>query len=113
LFLSRLNPSFPFTQRGFAADAESRRAIVVGGALEALTLGAKNEDDVEIGRETACALCSLSLNEENKLDMAKEKGIIVDLVNLSQREDPMIARHAVSAMANIAENAKTHQVSSD
>jgi hypothetical protein len=98
------------TLRGFAADPESRRHILTSGALEALTLGVKNEDNVEVAQEVACAFCSLSLNEENKVDMVSPAHVhvIKDLVSLATRPDAKTARHAFSALANLAENHKTH-----
>lgn len=71
------------TLRGLCAAPEARRAIVVAGALDAFSLAAQCEDDVEVPREAAAALCALSLNEENKLDMARA-GIMHDIVALAK-----------------------------
>lgn len=65
------------------------------------------EEDVEVPREAAAALCALSLNEENKLDMARA-GVMADIVALAQVEDHWTVRQACGCLANLSENKDAH-----
>ena len=95
------------TIRGLSASPEARRAIIVSGALEALSLGAHCDGDVVCRRESATAICALSLNEENKVDMANSS-ILADIVMLAQSGDVTCSRQAIGAIANLTENEDTH-----
>ena len=94
------------TLRGLSAAPEARRQVVLAGALDAFSLAAQCAEDVEVPREAAAALCALSLNEENKLDIAKS-GIMGDLVMLAKMDDYLTVRQ-VRALANMSENKDTH-----
>jgi len=95
------------TIRGLSASPEARRAIIISGALEALSLGSHCEGDVVCRRESATAICALSLNEENKVDMANSS-ILADIVMLAQSGDVTCSRQAIGAIANLTENEDTH-----
>jgi len=95
------------TLRGLAASPEARRPIVLAGALDAFSLAAQCDEDVEVPREAASALCALALNEENKLDMARA-GIMHDVVALAKCEDSLTVRQACGCLANLSENKDTH-----
>ncbi|CAM9303250.1 unnamed protein product [Discosporangium mesarthrocarpum] len=107
------------TLRAIAADPEYRRAVVEAGALEAVSLGARCEDSLEVRQEAARVLFALSLNELNKLDIAgvsnsptTAAGVngdtATDLISLARSGDVICARHAVGALANLSENETTH-----
>jgi len=97
------------TLRGLAATPDHRRPILLAGALEAMSLGARCEEDVEVRREAAAGLSVLALNEANKIDIAKNQNAMADLVALAQRPDATTARDASSALANLSENEGTHE----
>lgn len=93
------------TLRGLASATEVRRDIVSAGALEALGLAADLED-IEIRREVAAALNSLSLNDENKLDIGSSLTPLVVLAR--EQNDLLVLQQVCGALANLAEDKRTH-----
>ena len=67
------------TLRGITSQAQNRRPVYLANMVEALTIGTRCVD-VEVKCETASLLCALSINDENKLDMANN-----DQVRVAQR----------------------------
>ena len=59
-------------------------------------------DNIEVQRETAAALANISLNEENKVQIARS-GCLPALIQLAQADDRERERYAVMTLANVAE----------
>lgn len=95
------------TIRGLSAAPTARRPIIDAGAIEALSMGSRCEEDIFCKRESATALCALSLNEQNKVDMANSS-ILADIVSLAQMPDIVCSRQSIGAIANLTENEDTH-----
>ena len=64
---------------------------------------------LETQREVAAAFNSLTLNDDNKGQIARHQSM-GSLVQLCQSPDVECARHAIGAMANIAEDLSTHAI---
>ncbi len=82
--------------------------IVAEGAIEPLTLSGERCTDTRVLREvTQCAM-NLSLQESNKMPIA-ESGLLPVLTLLAGHRDPIVSSHACGALANLAENMRTHE----
>lgn len=80
------------TIRGICSQAENRRPVFQAGILDALTLGTR-ADDPEIKYETSMIFNSLSLNDDTKLDMAKDDQFVLNLIDLLRfHSDPRCMR---------------------
>jgi len=53
-------------------------------------------------------MCALSINDENKIDMAKDDGLIQNLIILLRETDIRCLRQAMGCLANISERQETH-----
>ena len=95
------------TLRGICAIPENRRPVMLAAVSDALTLGTR-AIDVEVRVETAQTFCALSINDENKIDMANDNQIIGNLVQLLKEKDYRCLRQALGALANISERHETH-----
>ena len=90
--------------RTFAAIPLYRRAIVEAGGLGPLSLALSMVDN-NCSIQGACILaCSLSLQEQNKIDMFKSSTIEILVGLLASNKDPIVRRHASRAVANCCEN---------
>jgi hypothetical protein len=100
------------TLRALASDAANRRDIIEAGALEALSseppLECSQQEGFAISRECASAICALTLNELNKLDVAKGSSL-GRLMALARGQDAPSRRHALGALANLSENESTQE----
>lgn len=89
------------------ADADENWArLIQCGTLEALA-AAGFSTEVEIQREVAAAICSLSLSESHRLEIAYK--CIKTIIQLSVSGDGEVARQAVGGLANLAEDVETHE----
>ena len=95
------------TLRGISAQADNRRQVWTSNAVEALTLGTR-APTLEVRIETACTYMALSINDENKLDIAENDQALEDLLELLQEESPMCLRQAMGCLANLSERHETH-----
>ena len=59
--------------------------------VEAITLGTRSID-MEVKIETASVLCALSINDENKIDMANSDQLLLNLIELLKVDDPRCLR---------------------
>ena len=98
------------TLRGLASAPAARRHIVVAGVFEALGLAACRDDDKDgyVKQEVAACFNYLSLNEENKLDIAKDETSLDLLVALTKNDSVPTLCQVYGALANLFENNKTH-----
>ena len=94
--------------RRLADHPPNRARIVEQGGLEPLTKAGLSVH-LETQREVAAAFNSLTLNDDNKGQIARH-GAMGTLVHLCQSPDVECARHAIGAMANIAEDLGTHAI---
>ncbi len=78
------------------------------GGLEPLTKAGLSVH-LETQREVSAAFNSLTLNDDNKSQIARHSAMS-SLVHLCQSPDVECARHAIGAMANIAEDLSTHAI---
>ena len=91
---------------------ENREKIVIAQALQPFTTacaGAKAADDSEILREVAACVCLLSLTDKLRMPIANSV-FLTCLMELCSSTDTEIARQACGAVANLAENKKTHKI---
>ena len=63
-------------------------------------------DDIDVLREVAAAICSLSSAEENKVEICDRA--MSTVVTLALHDDPQTNKQAVSALANLAELVALH-----
>jgi hypothetical protein len=94
------------TIRGLAASADARRLIFEEGVTHVLSLAMKS-GNLQCKREAASILVNLSLNEENKFDIAHSNEI-KDLVSLLDETDVACVSQTCRAMGNISEVVELH-----
>ena len=75
------------------------------GVLDPLVLMARS-DNIEIQREVAAALCSLSSVEDNKVEIADRS--ISTIITLSLSGDEEVEKQAVCTIANLVEMVELH-----
>lgn len=92
--------------RHLSRHGESRLAIVNAGGLAALAEAAKC--DIETQREVAACLCNLALADKNRADIVLS-GCAASAIEMCQSVDIEVARFALGAVANIAEDPVTHR----
>ena len=96
------------TLRGLASDQNTRRMVFQAGALQAISRGAECLANSKCQVEAASLLCALSLNEENKVDIANAR--INHIINLLlNSEDVMCCIMTARAFANVCENESLHE----
>jgi hypothetical protein len=93
--------------RHFAMRIENRDIMLESNVLEALARFAVL-DDIETLREVATCACLLTLSDIIRLPLVASS-LMVPLVRLCGNEDVETARQACGAMANTAENKRTHK----
>ena len=80
--------------------------LIEGGILDSLsTMGFSLE--LEIQREVAASLCSLSLSEPHRVEIAYK--CILAMVHLASSGDSDVTRQATGGLANLAEEVDTHE----
>jgi hypothetical protein len=95
------------TLRGITSQADNRRSVYLANLTEALTVGTRCID-VEVKCETAGFMCALSINDENKLDMANNDQVLISLIELLRVDDPRCLRQGMGTLANITERQESH-----
>ena len=95
------------TIRGICAQAENRRQVMLSNVQEALSVAAR-ADDIEVRCEAASVLNALSINDDNKLDMAKNDVMLLILVDLLKVDDPRCLRQVMGCIANLSERIECH-----
>ena len=58
--------------------------------------------------EAASTMCALSINDQNKIDMAKDDNVIQNMIMLLRETDIRCLRQAMGCLANISERQETH-----
>lgn len=94
------------TLRGLSASADARRLIFEEGVLHALVIGVKS-GNLQCKREVASILVNLSLNEDNKLDIAQSNEI-EGLVSLLDEADVDSVSNTCRAFGNMTEVKELH-----
>lgn len=94
------------TLRGLAASADARRVIFEEGVLHVLSL-AMNAGCFKCKRELASVLVLVSLNEENKFDLARTSEM-EEFVSLADSDDVICASRFCRAVGNICEISELH-----
>ena len=79
--------------RRLAEYSENRYQIVAKGVLPALAMAGRSRE-LEIQREVSACLCNLSLNDQNKVAIAKS-GALKPLCDLCKSEDVDVAGQAL------------------
>ena len=80
--------------------------LVQAGLLDSLASSGLNEEK-EILLETAAAICAISPSEPHRVEIAYK--CIKAIVKLCSHYDLEVARQAVGALANLAEDVDTHE----
>ena len=75
------------TIRGIASHPEFRRPIFQANVTEALTIGTR-ANNIEIRCEAAALMCALSINDDNKLEMALNDTLLLNLIDLLKKNYP-------------------------
>jgi hypothetical protein len=92
--------------RRLANFPDNRGRLVRAGILKPLA-SAGNSTELEIQREVAACLCSLSLSMQDRVEIAKN--CVPALVFLAQSGDIEAARQSVGSLANLGEDIDTHE----
>lgn len=92
--------------RGILYQAETRREVYLTGISEALSLGVKANQEIRC--EVAAILNALSVNDDNKLDMALEDQFMSNVIDLLSNEDFRILRPSMACLANLTERFECH-----
>jgi len=92
--------------RRLANSAENWDRLIKANVLDNLA-SAGQSAELEVQREVAACLCSLSLSEPHRIETCYK--CIKAIVYLSMSQDPEVARQAVGALANLAEDVNTHE----
>jgi hypothetical protein len=92
--------------RRLADCDENWPRLIQHGVLDSLSSGGYSTE-VEIQREVAAAICSLSLSEPHRLEIAYK--CVQTIIHLSMTGDGEVARQAVGSIANLAEDVDTHE----
>ena len=79
--------------------------LVQAGLLDSLASSGLNEKEILL--ETAAAICAISLSEPHRVEIAYK--CIKAIVKLCSHYDLEVARQAVGALANLAEDVDTHE----
>ena len=96
------------TLRGISSHPEFRRQVFLANVTEPLTIGTR-ATNLEIRAETAATLCSLSINDENKVEMALNDTLLLNLIDLlKQNQDPRCLRQAMGCLSNLTERHECH-----
>ncbi|KAL3789563.1 hypothetical protein ACHAWO_009126 [Cyclotella atomus] len=94
------------TLRGLSACDEARRLILEEGVLHVLLLGVKS-GNLQCKREAASILASLSLNEENKFDIARSDEM-KEMISLLNESDALCISNTCRSLGNICEVKELH-----
>ena len=94
------------TLRGLAASADARRTIFEEGVLSILSL-AMRAGCLRCKREVAAILVLLSLNEENKFDLARSNEL-KEFIALTEEEDTRCVSQMCRSLGNISEVSELH-----
>ena len=97
--------------RGLATDRTLRVKIIDGGVLEPLVIaatGLNKNNDIEVQRESAAALCNLALDDSKKLEMS-QSGVISAMLKLCSLTDAPCQLFAISTLTNLAEGGSSIQ----
>jgi hypothetical protein len=92
--------------RRLANNEDNWPRLIQAGVLDSLA-SAGFSHEVEILREVSATICSLSLSEPHRVEVAYK--CIMTIVHLSGSLDLEVARQAVGGMANLAEDINTHE----
>lgn len=92
--------------RRLADNEDNWPKLIAAGILDSLA-SAGFSTELEIQRETASCICSLSLSEPHRVEIAYK--CIKTMIHLSSSGDEDIARQSVGALANLAEDVNTHE----
>ena len=95
------------TIRGICAHPENRREVMEALVSEALTLGS-NSPDEGVKFEASSCFCALSINDENKLDIANDDVLMANMVDLLKEDDVRTVRQIMGTLSNISERHDTH-----
>lgn len=95
------------TLRSLAANPDDRREIYQNGVMEAISHGTDKGDSL-CKQEASSLAYAMSLNEENKIDMAKSSALN-DIMSLSQENDVKCSLMAMRTLSNLCENEKLHK----
>jgi len=82
------------------------RRLIQAGVLDVLAAAGFSEER-EVLREVSAAICSLTLSEPHRTEMAYK--CMKTIINLASHYDAEVARQAVGALANLAEDVDTHE----
>jgi hypothetical protein len=80
---------------------------MLSNVQEALSVAAR-ADDIEVRCEAASVLNALSINDDNKLDLAKNDVMLLILVDLLKVDDPRCLRQVMGCIANLSERIECH-----
>lgn len=95
------------TLRGLSASDDARRMILEEGVLHALLLGLKS-GNLQCKREVSSILVNLSLNEENKFDIARSDEM-KELISLLDEADVHCVSNICRAIGNVCEVIELHK----
>lgn len=96
------------TLRGISSHADFRREVFLANVTEPLTIGTR-ANNLDIRVETAATLCSLSINDENKIEMALNDTLLLNLIDLlKHNHDPRVLRQAMGCLSNLSERHECH-----
>lgn len=92
--------------RRMADSEENWPKLIQAGMLDSLA-NSGGSTELEIVREVAAALCSLSLSHPHRVEIAYK--CIRCMIQLSTSNNLDVARQSVGALANLAEDVDTHE----
>jgi len=96
------------TIRGICAQPENRRDVFNANVVEAIAIGAR-ANNLEIRCEVASILCALSINDENKIQMAMNDDLLLNVIDLLKSNDePRCLRQAMGCLSNLTERQECH-----
>jgi len=92
--------------RRLANAEENWSRLIAEGILDSLASSGFSTE-LEIQRETAATICSLSLSEPHRVEMAYK--CIQAMIQLSRSNDHDVSRQSIGSLANLAEDVNTHE----